>query len=62
MQKRIIYILGFLVLTVNGIAQDKLSLTDAIQIGLKTNYQIQISGKDIQIAKRNNNWLGKSVV
>ena len=38
-------------------AQDNLSLSDAIQIGLKNNYQIQISGKNSDIAKRNNNWL-----
>lgn len=39
------------------IAQDNLSLKDAIEIGLKSNYKIQIAGKNIEIAKRNNNWL-----
>lgn len=38
-------------------AQDNLSLKDAIEIGLKNNYKIQIAGKNIDIAERNNNWL-----
>lgn len=37
--------------------QNELSLTDAIQMGLKNNYEIQIVGKNIEIANRNNNWL-----
>jgi outer membrane protein TolC len=39
------------------LAQDNLSLTDAIQIGLKNNFQIRIAGKNIEIADRNNNWM-----
>lgn len=38
-------------------AQDNLSLKDAIEIGLKSNYKIQVAGKNIEIAERNNNWL-----
>jgi len=38
-------------------AQDNLSLKDAIQIGLKNNYKIQIAEKNVDIAERNNNWL-----
>ncbi|MCB9335837.1 MAG: TolC family protein [Flavobacteriales bacterium] len=45
----------FISLTVYG--QDKLSLADAIQMGLKNNYEILIGGKNIEIADRNNNWL-----
>lgn len=41
----------------NANAQDNLSLKDAIEIGLKNNYKIQIAGKNIDIAERNNNWL-----
>jgi outer membrane protein TolC len=38
-------------------AQDNLSLKDAIEIGLKSNYKIQVAGKNVEIAERNNNWL-----
>ncbi len=38
-------------------AQDNLSLKDAIEIGLKSNYKIQVAGKNIEIAEKNNNWL-----
>jgi outer membrane protein len=49
-------------MTINLLAQDKLSLTDAIQIGLKNNFQIQITGKNVEIAKRNNNWMEAGVL
>jgi len=56
MKKTILYI--FLLSIVNqGLAQNQLSLKDAISIGLKNNFQIQIAGKNIDVAKRNNNWL-----
>lgn len=35
-------------------AQDTLSLSDAIQIGLNQNYGIRISGKDLEISENNN--------
>ena len=38
------------------LAQNKLSLLDAIKIGLKDNYDIQISNKNYKINKVNNNW------
>ena len=50
-------ILGLLCFGFNLKAQDNLSLKKAIEIGLKSNYQIQIAGKNIEIAERNNNWL-----
>jgi hypothetical protein len=34
-------------------AQDNLSLSDAIAIGLKNNYQIQIAGKNTQLSDSN---------
>ena len=40
----------------NIVAQDSLSLSDAIQIGLKKNFDIQISGKNIEINKLQNTW------
>ncbi|TXB65754.1 TolC family protein [Vicingus serpentipes] len=50
-------VLGLLCLSFNLKAQDNLSLKDAIEIGLKSNFQIQIAGKNIEVAERNNNWL-----
>ena len=38
------------------IAQDSLSLSDAIQIGLKQNFDIQISTKNVEINKLQNTW------
>ncbi len=35
---------------------DSLSLSDAIQIGLKNNFDIRISALDVEIAKNNNTW------
>ena len=40
----------------NTNAQTPLSLAEAIEIGLKNNFQIQISEQQIDIAKRNNTW------
>ena len=39
-----------------SLAQDSLSLSDAIQIGLKKNFDIQISAKNIEINKLQNTW------
>jgi len=39
-----------------SIAQEDLSLVDAIKIGLENNFQIKIAEQNIDIAKRNNNW------
>ena len=38
------------------LAQKNLSLLDAIKIGLKDNYDIQISNKNYKINQVNNNW------
>ena len=40
----------------NIVAQDSLTLSDAIQIGLKKNFDIQISAKNIEINKLQNTW------
>ncbi|MEL6923126.1 MAG: TolC family protein [Bacteroidota bacterium] len=52
------YLLGFifLSLSLNVTAQSTLSLSDAIQLGLANNYQIQIAERNIDIAQNNNNW------
>lgn len=43
-------------LTNSSTAQDSLSLSDAIQIGLKKNFDIQISAKNVEINKLQNTW------
>ena len=55
--KKHIFLLCSVIIGLNGFSQDNLSLADAIAIGLKNNYQIQISGKNTEIAERNNNWM-----
>lgn len=51
---------GFLLLTSFGsgqtFAQDTLSLSRAIAIGMKNNFDVQIEKQNINIAKNNNNW------
>lgn len=54
---RLFILVAFILLSNQYFAQNNLSLRDAITIGLKNNYQIQIAGKNLDIAKRNNNWL-----
>lgn len=55
--KKYIFLLCSVIIGLNGFSQDNLSLADAIAIGLKNNYQIQISGKNTEVAERNNNWM-----
>jgi len=55
--KFLFVILIVLISQLSVFAQDNLSLKDAIQIGLKNNYKIQIAEKNVDIAERNNNWL-----
>lgn len=44
------------VLAFSSFAQDDLSLSDAIAIGLKNNYDLEITRKDEEIAALNNSW------
>ena len=55
---KIIFLLGGLFLSAMLTAQalEPLSLSDAIQIGLQRNYDIQIQEKTIDIAANNNKW------
>ena len=46
----------FLSIAQLGVAQNDLSLADAIKIGLDNNYQIQIAERNVEIAKNNNDW------
>lgn len=45
-----------LLFLITAIAQESLSLTQAIEIGLKNNYQIQISERELEIAQKSNDW------
>ena len=38
------------------LAQEKLSLAQAIEIGIQNNYQIEIAKQNMQIAANNNDW------
>lgn len=46
----------FLFCSINVSAQEKLSLSDAIKIGLDKNFKISIAQDQAAIAKNNNNW------
>ena len=54
MKKQIIVLLIFLPNIIIG--QDELSLIDAIDLAMWGNYEIQITSKDQDISKINNNW------
>lgn len=54
--KSLVYLHLFLALGFVSMAQQPLSLSDAIQKGLQNNYQIEIAQRDIEIAQRNNTW------
>jgi len=54
--KKIYLIFIILFFTAPLLAQEDLSLADAIQIGLENNYQIRIFKKDVEIAKNNDSW------
>lgn len=46
----------FFIIPMFSIAQGKLSLADAVQIGLKNNFGVQIQQLNVESAKLNNNW------
>ena len=56
--KKLKYIIPLLIVLITGSvqAQQSLSLTDAITIGLENNYDLQIIRKNEQIARVNNHW------
>ena len=54
MKRLILYIV--LLFPVLGFSQDQLSLSNAIQLGLRNNFQIQIAEKSSIITENNNNW------
>ena len=56
MKFKIIYILLVILIPLSSEGQDNLSLSDALRIGLENNYQIRVSGKNVEIAKNNNEW------
>ena len=56
MIKTIYSIVLIVLFAFTGYAQNTLSLSDAIRIGLENNYQIRVSEKNIEIAQNNNSW------
>ncbi|MBL7974326.1 MAG: TolC family protein [Candidatus Kapabacteria bacterium] len=54
--KPLLYFFLLLVITATIYAQDKLTLDDAIRLGLKNNYDVQIARNDADISKVNNSW------
>ncbi|MGY0038769.1 TolC family protein [Pedobacter sp. NJ-S-72] len=56
MNKHLFYFLAFLICSAQSvIAQDTLSLEEAISTALKNNYDIRLVNNEIQIAKNNLN-------
>ena len=51
-----LFIIGFILCSFRLPAQDNLSLSGAIRIGLENNFDIQIAEKNEEIAGRNNHW------
>ncbi|MEA3444614.1 MAG: TolC family protein [Bacteroidota bacterium] len=56
MRTSFLNIIFLILISVTGISQESLSLSDAIRIGLENNYQIRIMQKNIEIAENNNTW------
>jgi len=52
---RFVFVLLFFMPVISS-AQEDLTLSQAIEIGLENNYQISIAEKNIEIAKNNNTW------
>ncbi|MEQ9229405.1 MAG: TolC family protein, partial [Cyclobacteriaceae bacterium] len=55
MKKKSIFLLGFFCVLL-ATAQEPLSLSDAIQLGLQRNYGILIEEGNVEVARNNNNW------
>ncbi|MEM6831506.1 MAG: TolC family protein, partial [Bacteroidota bacterium] len=55
MKKLIIFSVALLCAYLSG-AQESLSLSDAIQIGLDRNYSLKIERGNVEVAQNNNNW------
>jgi outer membrane protein TolC len=53
---KIIIILLCLLISKHGNAQKSLSLSEAIELGLASNFNIQIENLNLDVAKNNNNW------
>ncbi len=54
--KKIVFIFFFSFVSSGAIAQESLSLSEAIALGLKNNFDIQIQKLDLEIARKNNTW------
>lgn len=56
MKRTLIIIIGFACALHVVNAQENLSLSDAIELGLKKNYDILIERGNVEVARNNNNW------
>lgn len=54
--KRFILLTISFVFSLSLSAQERLSLTQAIEIGIQNNYQIEIAKQNLQVASNNNDW------
>lgn len=52
--KKIVLLL--FIIPISLFSQEKLTLSDAIKIGLENNYQVKISAKNVEIADNNDDW------
>ena len=55
MKKQLLFLI-FCAISLMGVSQQKLSLTDAINTALKNSYDIQLVENNLAIAKNNNNY------
>ena len=53
---RVLAVVFFALLSQSAFSQEALTLTRAIEMGLKNNFDIQITKQNIEIAANNNNW------
>lgn len=53
---RLCFSCSLLLVSIGLYAQENISLSQAVEIGLRNNYQIQIAERDVEIAQNNNDW------
>ena len=56
MKKSVYILLVLLIITGTSIAQEQLSLNEAIGIALKRNFNVQLAQNDVEIARASNSW------
>ena len=56
MKRKFLIITGVVCAFFSSKAQERLSLSDAIEIGLKQNYDVLIERGNVEVSRNNNNW------